>query len=112
MFACGINGVPIQMLLDSGAQVAMVGRSWVEKALPNVKIEPLSSLFIGQPLEISAANGTAVPFDGWVYVDLQICSESHGHADINVPVLISQNSMNCPLLGSNVIAELIKENNE
>lgn len=71
--------------------MTMVGRAWVEKALPNVKIEPLSSLFEDQPLEISAANGTAVPFDGWVYVDLQILSESHGHADMQVPVLISQN---------------------
>lgn len=90
----------------------MVGRAWVEKVLPNVKIEPLSSLFIDQPLEISAANGTAVPFDGWANVDLQIRSESHGHADIQVPVLISQNFINCPLLGSNVIAELIKGNDE
>lgn len=112
MVSCAINGVPLQMLLDSGAQVTMVGRAWIEEALPSVKIQPLSSLFPDQPLEISAANGTAVPFDGWAYVDLQICSESHGQTDIQVPILISQSCVNCPLLGSNVIAEMIKENKE
>lgn len=54
MVSCALNGVPLQMLLDSGAQVTMVGRVWAEEALPNVKIEPLSSLFPDQPLEISA----------------------------------------------------------
>lgn len=64
MVSCAVNRAPLQMQLDSGAQVTMVGRVWVEEALPNIKIEPLLSLFLGQPLEISAANGMAVPFDG------------------------------------------------
>lgn len=112
MVSCAMNGVPLQMLLDSGAQVTMVGRAWVEEALPTVNIQPLSSLFPDQPLEVSAANGTTVPFDGWAYVDLQIRSKSHGHIDIQVPILISQSCVNGPLLGSNVIAEMIKQNKE
>ncbi|XP_027886122.1 uncharacterized protein LOC114152417 [Xiphophorus couchianus] len=107
-----VNGVPLQMLLDSGAQVTMVGRARVDEALPSVNIQPLSSLFPDQPLEVSAANGTTVPFDGWAYVDLQIRSKSHGHVDIQVPILISQSCVNGPLLGSNVIAEMIEENKE
>lgn len=111
MVSCLINGVPLEMLLDSGAQVTMVGRAWIEKALPDVKIQPLESLFSNQSLEISAANGTEVPLDGWAEIDLQICSENHGHVAIRVPLLISQNC-NSPLLGSNVIAEIIKENTD
>lgn len=34
MVSCSINGVPLQMLLDSGAQVTMVSKSWIEQALP------------------------------------------------------------------------------
>lgn len=111
MVSCLINGVPLEMLLDSGAQVTMVGRAWIEKALPYVKIQPLESLFANQSLEISAANGTEVPLDGWAEIDLQICSENHGHVVIRVPLLISKNC-NSPLLGSNVIAEIIKENTD
>lgn len=85
------------------------GWAWVEEALPNIKIEPLLSLFLSQPLEISAANGMVVPF---ACVDLEICSKSHGHANKQVPILISQTSATCPLLGSDVNTEMIKENKE
>ena len=112
MVSCTINGVPLEILLDSGSQVTMVERAWIDKALPNVRIQPLESLFSEQPLEITAANGTNVPFDGWVDVELQVCSENYGHVNIQVPLLISSNSLNCPLLGSNVIAEIIKTNQD
>lgn len=106
--SCNINGVPIEMLLDSGAQVTMVSKTWVDKASPHVKIQPLHSLLNSQSLEISAANGTEIPLEGWAEVDLQISSRHHGSITISVPLLISQNC-HCPLLGSNVIAEIIKE---
>lgn len=82
MVSCAINGVPLQMLLDSGAQVTMVGRAWMKKTLPNVQIQPLQSLLFDQPLEILAANGTDVPFEGWADVELQVCSQNDGHVTI------------------------------
>uniref|UniRef100_A0A674MFQ5 Gypsy retrotransposon integrase-like protein 1 n=1 Tax=Takifugu rubripes TaxID=31033 RepID=A0A674MFQ5_TAKRU len=97
------------MLLDSGAQVTMVGRGWMEEALPHVDIQPLESLPLDEPLVISAANGTDVPFDGWADVELQIGNKHCGYVTIQVPMLISQNCLNCPLLGSNVLVEIIKE---
>lgn len=104
MVSCTLNGVPLRMLLDSGAQVTMVGKAWMEKALPHVHIQPLESLISDRPLEISAANGTDVPFEGWAEMELQIGSIKHGHVTIQVPILISQNCLNYPILGSNVIA--------
>ncbi len=97
------------MLLDSGVQVTMVGKAWMERELPTVKLQPLESLFASQSLEITAVNGTEVPLEGWAEVYLQICSHNHGHLSIRVPTLISRNC-SCPVLGSNVIAEIIKEN--
>lgn len=112
MVSCAINGVPLKMLLDSGAQVTMVSRAWIEKNIPHIKIKPLESLLSDQPLEIAAANGTDVPFDGWADTELQIQSVNYGHVAIQVPVLISQHNLNCPILGSNVIAEILKTNKE
>lgn len=112
MVSCAINGVPLPMLLDSGAQVTMDERAWMDRALPNVQIQPLKSLLSDQPLDIAAANGTNVPFDGWADVELQVCSKNHGHIAIRVPVLVSQSSLSCPLLGSNVIGEIIKTNQQ
>lgn len=53
-----------------------------------------------------------VSFDGWADVELQVCSKNHGHVTIQVPLLISHNCLNCSLLGSNVIAEIIESNKE
>lgn len=112
MVSCAIDDVPVQMLFDSGAQVTIVGRDWVEKALPNVKIQPLEALLTDGPLEVSAANGTNVPFSGWIDVTLEMLSASQGSVAVQVPMLVGQNCVGCPLLGSNVIAEMITEHNE
>lgn len=112
MVSCALNGAPIQMLLDSGAQVTMVGENWMKKTLPNVPIQPLESLLSDKPLEISAANGTDVPFEGWADIELQILSKNYGHVTIQVPILVTQNCLNHPILGSNVIAEIIRANKD
>ncbi len=104
-----INGVPLQMLLDSGAQVTMVGKAWMERELPTVQLQPLESLFASQSLEITTVNDTEVPLEGWAEVYLQICSHNHGHLSISIPLIISKNC-SCPVLDSNVIADIIKEN--
>lgn len=82
MVSCSIDGVPVQMLLDSGAQVTMASRLWTEQTLPHIKIQPLASLFVDHSLEISAANNSQVPLDGWAEIDLQICSQHHGRVTI------------------------------
>lgn len=68
MITCHLNGVQTQMLLDSGAQISMAGRMWLKNYLPNIEIQPLESLLADSQLHVTAANGTAVPFDGWVEV--------------------------------------------
>lgn len=112
MLSCHLNGVKVQMLLDSGAQVSMVGKSWLEQTLPNVKIHPLNSLLSDLTLDITAANGTAVPFEGWVEVLLEVLSENHGRVAILVPLLVSINCVTSPLLGFNVIEEIIMVNEQ
>ena len=112
MVTCHLDGVTLQMLLDSGAQVTMVDRSWVEKALPNVRIQPLESLLPHHPLKITAANGTDVPFDGWIEVRLEISSSTYGSVALDVPILVSRESLSSPLLGFNVIQEIIMGNSD
>lgn len=112
MIHCQLNGVGLEMLLDSGAQVSIVEKSWVRRALPNVKIQPLTSLFSDQPLKVTATNGTDVPFDGWIEVLLEITSSQYGSVSLYVPMLVSQQSVSSPLLGFNVIQEIIRGNGD
>lgn len=112
MVSCAINGSLLQMLFNSGAQVTIVGRDWVEKESTHVKIQPLETLLTDSPLEVAAANSTYVPFYGLIDVTLEIVSVNHGTVAVQVPVLIGQSCVNCPLLGSNVIEEVITENDQ
>ncbi|KAL6491521.1 hypothetical protein MHYP_G00018660 [Metynnis hypsauchen] len=97
------------MLLDTGAQVSIVGREWVKSMLPTVEVKSLDIL-LDEPLYVTAANGSHIPFDGWIEADLEILSRGRGKCSIQVPFLVSQSSLICPLLGINVIGELIKGN--
>ena len=108
LVSCMVNGVRTRMLLDTGAQVSMAGREWVKSVLPDVKVKSLESL-LAEPLYVTAANGSHIPFDGWIEVDLEILSRGQCRCSIRVPFLVSQSSLDCPLLGINVIGELIKE---
>lgn len=111
LISCVVNGVGAKMLVDTGAQVSVIGKDWVEKNLPEVEIKPLSKL-ITEPLYVVAANGSNIPFAGWIDVYLEILSVSQGQMAIQVPFLVSYNCLDNPLLGVNVIAELIRENCE
>lgn len=111
MINCLLNGERLQMLLDSGAQVSIVEKSWVQTALPNVKIQPLETLLSDHPLKVIAANGTDVPFEGWIEVLLEVQSSKYGSAFLYVPMLVSQDKLSTPLLGFNVIQE-IRENSD
>lgn len=110
MITCRLNGIQAQMLLDSGAQVSIIGREWLRKNLPTVQIQSLETLIADKQLNVTAANGTAVPFEGWIEILLEITSAKHGSIAIYVPMLVGQEVVDCPLLGFNVIEEIIREN--
>lgn len=111
MLSCLINGVTTEMLLDSGAQVSIVGRTWIENTLPDAQIQPMASL-LEEDFYATAANGTPIPFEGWTEVLLELKSIEHGNIAIHVPMLVSQSCVETPLLRFNVIEELIWENSE
>lgn len=112
LLSCLINGAHTEMLLDTGAQVSVIGKEWLEKELPDVKIKSIASLVGAQELHVTAANGTVIPFDGWFEGHLELRSNVHGSTAIHVPFLVSQSCADTPLLGFNVIEELIRENRE
>lgn len=109
---CYLNGVKTDMLLDSGAQVTILGKDWLEKHLPEVKVQSLEELLPDDPLKITAANGTDVLFEGWAEILMEIKSTKHGQVSIQVPILVSQNCVSGLLLGFNVIEEIILESLE
>ena len=106
--ACSLNHHPTTALWDTGAQVSLVSQDWLNKNLPRVSGRPLAEILEGEPLKLSAANGGIIPYSGWVEVGLQVPGEgSSTDPIIQVPLLITPEPLEHPILGYNIIETLI-----
>ena len=66
---CYLDGLAVHALLDTGAQVSMIDRSWKNKHLPHLETRPIDELMKeDDELEVYAVNGGLIPFDGWVAI--------------------------------------------
>ncbi len=110
---CNLNGLTVRALLDTGAQVSIVDRVWKEKYLPDIEVRPLRDLLgCGKDLEVCAVNGDPIPFDGWTVLTVNLQGNEDPSLSINVTFLVSKMSIKRPLLGFNVIEELIQRQPE
>jgi transposase InsO family protein len=98
--ACYIAGQTITALWDTGAQVSLLNQTFVQQTWPHAKLHDLP-----EELRVNAANGEAIPFEGWVELPLKL--EETG-AEISVPFLVTQLSLDVPILGYNVIEHFSK----
>ncbi len=106
---CDLNGLTVNALLDTGAQVSMIDKSWKEKYLPDAPIRLLSEIFDeGEELEVHAVNGDILPFDGWVLIAVSFKGNGVLSQSIMVPFLICSIPLAQPLLGFNVLEEVIQ----
>lgn len=104
---CCINSYAVDCLFDTGAQVSLLDRQWVKTYLPDQKVRPLAELMGRQPLSVLAVNGEPLPYDGWVGVMVSLPDNSDPSLSIQVPFLVSSVPMDRPLIGFNVIEQLI-----
>ena len=106
---CNLSGLTVNALLDTGAQVSMIDRRWKEKYLPGVSARPLSEIFDDkEELEVHAVNGDILPFDGWMLITVNLCGNDHFSQPIMVPFLISSVPLEQPILGFNVLEEVVQ----
>ena len=59
-------------------------------------------------LDLMAANGTKIPFIGWADVRVQLPSSTEEKLEVHVPFLITLGRLEMPILGYNVIEELVR----
>ena len=104
---CNIHIYAVEALLDTGAQVSILDRHWVKTYLSDQKIRPLAELTGQTSLQVVGINGEALPYDGWVGVMVSLPGNSDPDLAIQVPFLVSSVSMERPLIGFNVIEQLI-----
>lgn len=108
-----LGGVDTTILWDSGSQVSIVGASWKRKYLPDVEVRPVQELLDDGVLDLAAANGTDIPYEGWMGVEFTLSKNAvSGMSDepVLVPILVATSDLERPLIGFNVIEELARTN--
>lgn len=106
---CSMNGYAITALLDTGADVSIVDREWTDKYLPGQEICSLSEL-MEEELSLTAVTGDDAPYDGWTEVVVNLQGNNDPDLVIKVPFLVSSLRLQKPIIGFNVIHELVKSN--
>ena len=107
-----MNKVKTLALWDTGAQVSVMSEAWKSQNLPDAKIHPISDLLKGNEiLDLRTANGSKIPFQGWVEVSLNLCDpkgQTSESDEVIVPVLVSSNVVQRLIIGFNAIVEIMR----
>ena len=62
-------------------------------------------------LKLTAANGSAIPYDGWVEVEFSLMSDERSKK-IQVPLLVKSDSLDYPIIEHNVIDEFVTQQSD
>ena len=81
----------------------IVSKHWVEKFLVGKEVRPISDLLADVDLKLCAANGTDIPFLGWISCEFQLKNSTEL---LSVPFLVSKQELDYPFIVYNIIEEL------
>ena len=104
---CCLNDIESTVLWDTGAQVSIMSRGMIEKVFHKNSVKNISELMDGE-LDLTAANGTKIVYSGWTEIEVRLISSNKDEPSVLVPFLITDDSLEYPILGYNVIEELMK----
>lgn len=109
MVQCHLDNVPVEALWDTGAQASLINNDWRKKHLPHSTVRPLTELLGTEPLVALAANGSEIPYDGWIETEFYLDCDTHPEKTLLVPMLVSSdpNVAEQPIIGFNVIEEVV-----
>ena len=107
-----MNKVKVEALFDTGAQVSIISAQQLADYFPEIEIRAVKNLLSeGTDLELMTANGSKLPYKGLVKIDFQL-SQTDGDSIevlISVPMLVTDYKLEQPIIGYNLIEEVIKE---
>ena len=106
---CRLDGKSVNMLWDTGSMVSLVDKQWVNQNFADKEILPVSDFLEREDLKLCAANNSIIEFEGVILVNFGL---QDGDDKFQVPFLVSSKPISEPILGYNVIEELVLEGGE
>ena len=113
MVKCLIQRKEVEALWDTGSQVCVVSKKWQQTYLPLEMLGNVEELLgAGEELNLEAMNGTDIPFDGWIEVRFKLAGDGTTTGELTVPVLVGQKEQEYPIIGFNVVEEVLSQHSE
>ena len=94
---CLLNGLETDALWDTRAQVSIISHSWLKQRLPGCDILDIAELVDMDGLELKAENGTDLPYEGWVELNINLIEDDSDHT-VTVPFLIAKDFLDMPIV--------------
>ena len=83
-----INGQDVEILWGTGAQVSIIPERVLQDKFPETVVKDIRELLeVGSDLKLEAANGTQIPYSGWVGLNFKLLDNSV--AEVTVPFLVT-----------------------
>jgi len=111
---CYLNGHQLQVLWDTGSQVSIIDERWKEEYFPTTRLRNvLEILDSSDDLTLTAANGTEMPYLGWIETTFRLASETDQAEELIIPVLVMKGwHLSHPIIGFNVIEHILTRTEE
>ena len=104
-----LEGLKMQGLWDTGAQVSVISMEQAQRYFPNKPIRKIEELIQKEGnVTLVAANGTSIPYAGWIELKLELMSDIPEKRCVLVPFLVTKGAIDVPIIGFNVICELTR----
>ena len=103
---CCINGVEVEGLWDTGAQVSLVCHQWLSQLRNPPEVKPLDDLVGNAGISLSGAGGRKIPYLGYVMLPVLLKGQIE---EIKVPFLVTASNLANPIIGYNVIKAVAEE---
>ena len=105
---CYLQGKKAEVLWDTGSQICAIDEAWKARHLPDIKLRNIAEIIDPlDPLQVEAANGTEIPYVGWVELTFKLAADAE---ELHIPVLIIQgHQQSHPIIGFNVIERVVMD---
>ena len=95
-------------LCDTGSQIYIMSQNYFTKDFPEIYVQGLDKLLeLGSKIELRAANNTPVPYSGFVELDFRLLNSDNFDV-LTVPCLVSDSTIEDPIIGYSGIEESLK----
>ena len=105
---CTLNGTQIEALWDTGSQVSLISSELINNCFSDRSVRDISEfLGDGESLNLVTASGDILPYKGWTELSFQLINNKRNNQTIQVPFLVTAETIEKPIIGYNVIEEII-----